>query len=274
VTGPARLGGLSSAFETAKRERRGAFLPFLTSGYPDLVESDRLAAALCDEGADVLELGVPFSDPIADGPVIQRTTETALRAGATLAHALGQTMRLHARYDTPIVLMTYLNPVLRYGTRSFITDAVSAGVDGVILVDLPPEEEEPLWEGLRDAGIDTVTLVAPTTDPARLARIARRASGFLYVVARLGVTGQGPSDAVLDSILDRCRALSPLPRCLGFGMDLTTPIGRYRGKAEGIVVGSALLQTLLESPDARAREARARRFAQSMRAKLAELAPS
>ena len=273
MTGPARLGGLAGAFETAKRERRGAFLPFLTSGFPDLVESDRLAAALCEEGADILELGVPFSDPIADGPVIQRTTEAALRAGATLAHALGQVMRLHARYDTPIVLMTYLNPVLRYGTSSFITDAVSAGVDGIILVDLPPEEEEPLWEGLRTAGIDTVTLVAPTTEPERLHRIARRASGFLYVVARLGVTGQGRSDAALDSILDRCRALTTLPRCLGFGMDLTTPIGRYRGKAEGIVVGSALLSTILEAPDARAREGHARRFAQSMRAKLQELAP-
>jgi len=273
VTGPGRLGRIARAFETAKRERRGAFLPFLTSGFPDLVESDRLAAALCESGADLLELGVPFSDPIADGPVIQRTTEAALRAGATLAHVLGQAMRLHARYDTPIVLMTYLNPILRYGTRSFITDAVSAGVDGVILVDLPPEEEEPLWEGLRDAGIDTVTLVAPTTEPLRLARIAERASGFLYVVARLGVTGQGPSDAALDSILDRCRALTPLPRCLGFGMDLKTPIERYRGKAEGIVVGSALLKTLLESHDARAREASARSFAQSMRAKLLELGP-
>ncbi|TMQ47144.1 MAG: tryptophan synthase subunit alpha [Candidatus Eisenbacteria bacterium] len=273
MTGPARLGGIARAFEAAKRERRGAFLPFLTSGFPDLVESDRLAAALCEEGADVLELGVPFSDPVADGPVIQRASEAALRAGATLAHTLGQAMRLHARHDTPIVLMTYLNPVLRYGTQRFVSDAAAALVDGVILVDLPPEEEPELWDALRAAGIDTVTLVAPTTEPGRLVRIAERASGFLYVVARLGVTGQGRIDAALDSILDRCRELTPLPRCLGFGMDLKTPIGRYRGKAEGIVVGSALLETILEGSDPRSREERARGFVRGMRARLPELSP-
>jgi len=164
VTPPGRLG---RAFETARRERRGAFLPFLTSGFPDLVESDRLAQALCEEGADALELGVPFSDPIADGPVIQRTTEAALEAGATLAHALGQAMRLRARHETPLVLMTYLNPILRYGAARFASDAADAGVDGLILVDLPPEEDPSLWEEVRRRGIDTIPLVAPTTEIGR-----------------------------------------------------------------------------------------------------------
>jgi len=266
-------GRLARAFSKARTERRGAFIPFLTSGFPDLVESDRLAGALCEEGADVLELGVPFSDPIADGPTIQRTTESALTAGTTLAHVLGQAMRLRARHETPLVLMTYLNPILRYGAGRFVSDAAAAGVDGVILVDLPPEEEPEFWEALRAADIDTVALIAPTTDESRLARVVSGARGFLYVVARLGVTGRGGSDDAVEAMLQRCRSLSALPRCLGFGIDLETPIERYRGKAEGVVVGSSLLESILAAPDARAREERARRFARAFRTKLPGLDP-
>ena len=271
MTGSGRLG---HAFEKARGEHRGAFLPFLTSGFPDLVESDRLALALCEEGVDALELGVPFSDPIADGPVIQRTTEVALRAGVTLGHVLGQAMRLRARHATPLVLMTYLNPILRYGAARFASDAAAAGVDGLVLVDLPPEEEPGLWSDFRDAGIDTIALVAPTTDESRLARVVESASGFLYVVARLGVTGRGGNDAAVDSILERCRALTRLPRCLGFGIDLETPIDRYRGKAEGVVVGSSLLDSILAAGDARSREENARRFARSFQKKLPGLDPA
>jgi tryptophan synthase alpha chain len=270
VTAPGRLG---RAFENARRERRGAFIPFHTSGFPDLVESDRLASALCEEGADALELGVPFSDPIADGPVIQRTTEAALRAGATLAHVLGQALRLRARHETPLVLMTYLNPVLRYGAERFAADAAAAGVDGLVLVDLPPEEEPSLWEEVRGHGIDTIPLVAPTTEPSRLPRLLEGAQGYVYVVARLGVTGSGVGDEAVDSLLERCRALTGAPRCLGFGIGLETPIERYRGKAEGVIVGSALLDSILAAPDARAREACARRFVREFRKKLPGLAP-
>lgn len=265
MSGPGRIG---RAFQKASAERRFAFVPFLTSGYPDLVESDRLASALCEEGADVLELGVPFSDPIADGPVIQRTTEAALRAGTTLAHVLGQAMRLRARHETPIVLMTYLNPILRYGARRFTEDAASAGVDGLILVDLPPEEEPELWEDARAHGLDTIGLVAPTTDPGRLARVVRGSRGFLYVVARLGVTGKGSEDLGVEDLLTRCRSLTDVPRCLGFGIGLTTAIDRYRGRAEGLVVGSALLEAILAAKDAGAREEAARRFTKDFRKKL------
>jgi tryptophan synthase alpha chain len=271
VTGHGRLG---RAFETARGEHRGAFIPFLTSGFPDLVESDRLASVLCEEGVDALELGVPFSDPIADGPTIQRTTESALRAGVTLGHVLGQAKRLRSRHATPLVLMTYLNPILRYGAERFASDAAAAGVDGIVLVDLPPEEEPELWKQVRDAGIDTIALVAPTTDASRLARVVKSASGFLYVVARLGVTGRGGSDATVDSILERCRALTGLPRCLGFGIDPETPIERYRGKAEGVIVGSSLLDSILAAPDARGREASARRFARAILRKLPGLDPA
>jgi tryptophan synthase alpha chain len=274
LTPPGPPGRLGRAFTTARREGRGAFAPFLTSGFPDLVESDRLASAICEEGVDLLELGVPFSDPVADGPVIQRTTEAALRAGTTLAHVLGQAMRLRARYETPLVLMTYLNPVLRYGAKRFAADAAAAGVDGLVLVDLPPEEEPGLWEDLRGEGIDTIPLVAPTTDPARLPRLLEGARGYIYVVARLGVTGKGQEDAAVDSLLTRCRVLTDAPRCLGFGIGLQTPIERYRGKAEGVIVGSALLEAILAARTADAREEAARRFAREFRKKLPGLGPA
>jgi len=265
-----RIGG---AIDAARRDRRGAFIPYLTSGFPDLAESDRLALALCDEGVDALELGVPFSDPLADGPTIQRTTRVALAAGTTLAHVLGQALRIRARWETPLILMSYLNPILRYGAR-FALDAREAGVDGVIVVDLPPEEEPALWLKLQSSGLDTIALVAPTTAPDRLQRIASRARGFLYVVARLGVTGAVPGDSGVEPLLARCRELSPLPRCLGFGIGPATDLSRYRGLAEGIVVGSSLLDALLEAPDAAAREARARAFVKAIKPRLSALAPA
>lgn len=265
-------GRIARAFEALAGAGRSAFIPYLTSGYPDSRESDRLALALCEEGADLLELGVPFSDPLADGTVIQRATEVALRAGASLRHALAQAGRIRARVQTPLVLMTYLNPVLRYGTHAFARDAAGAGVDGVLLVDLPPEEERALWEALRGAGIDTIAMVSPTTAPARLPRIVERARGYVYVVARLGVTGIGSADPRVDSMLTRARTLTLLPRCLGFGFDLTSELRPYRGRAEGIIVGSALLQALLDAPGAPEREARARAFARAFRAKLEDVA--
>jgi tryptophan synthase alpha chain len=268
---PGRIG---RAFEAARRDRRGAFIPYLTSGFPDITESDRLAEALCEEGADVLELGVPFSDPLADGPVIQRATQAALDAGTTLAQVLEQARRIRARHQTPLVLMTYLNPVARFGAARFAKDASDAGVDGVILVDLPPEEDPDFWGMLGESGLDTIALVAPTTAPGRIETIAARARGFVYVVARLGVTGGGDADPAIAEVLRRCRSHSPLPRCLGFGIGKGSDLGRWRGMAEGVIVGSALIQEILSSPDAAARVPRVRAFAREMRAKLPVLAPA
>lgn len=265
--------GVARAFQSARRDRRGAFIPYLTSGYPDPAESDRLALALCEEGADVLELGVPFSDPVADGPTIQRTTQAALAHGTTLGHVLGQALRIRARHETPIVLMSYLNPILRHGVERFVDEAADAGVDGAIVVDLPPEEDPPVWEALQSGGLDTVALVTPTTDPARLSSIAARARGYLYVVARLGVTGAGHDDPMLPGLLDRCRDASPLPRCLGFGLSLASDLERFRGRAEGAIVGSSLLEAIASEPAAAGRERAAREFARAFRAKLDALAP-
>lgn len=264
-------GAIGRALGSALRERRGALLPFLTSGFPDPGESDRLALAACEEGADALELGVPFSDPLADGPVIQETTRRALGAGATLAGAIAQARRIRARHETPIVLMTYVNPVLRHGPERFAREAADAGVAGVILVDLPPGEDPDLWDAVDASGLETITLVAPTTDPARLPVIAARARGFLYVVARLGVTGAGETDPGLERLLARCREHTPLPRCLGFGIHARSDLARFRGLAEGVVVGSGLLAAILAEPDADARERAARAFLRAMRARLPEL---
>lgn len=264
-------GRIGRAFENARGERRVALIPYLTSGFPDAQESDRLAEALSEEGADILELGVPFSDPLADGPVIQRSTEAALRGGATLARAIDQVRRLRARRDTPIVLMSYVNPVARYGVARFAADAKAAGVDGTILVDLPPEEEPELWAALRARDLETITLAAPTTEPGRLPAIAARASGYLYVVARLGVTGRGAGDPAARDLLRRCRELSALPRCLGFGVDSASKLEGYRGLVEGLIVGSALLEPLLSASTASERETRARAFVRSFRPKLEAL---
>lgn len=265
-----RIGG---ALTRARDQGRGALIPFLTSGFPDLAESDRLASALCDEGADVLELGVPFSDPLADGPTIQRTTQAALEHGTTLAHVLGQALRLRSRFETPLVLMTYLNPILRYGMTRFADDARDAGVDGVILVDLPPEEDPAIWDAIRAGGLDTITLVAPTTPESRLEGIAARASGFLYVVARLGVTGRGEEDPGLERILRACRARTSLSRCVGFGIGRGTDLARLRGLAEGVIVGSGLLEEILAGSGPDDRERRARSFLRELQAKLPALAP-
>jgi tryptophan synthase alpha chain len=267
-------GAIGRALAKALGERRGAFLPYLTSGFPDPDESDRLALAICEEGADALELGVPFSDPLADGPVIQETSRRALAAGATLGITLAQARRIRARHETPIVLMSYVNPIVRYGPDRFACDAAEAGVDGVILVDLPPGEDPGLWGAMDAAGLDTITLVAPTTDPSRLPLIASRARGFLYVVARLGVTGAGEVDPGVESLLTKCRAHTRLPRCVGFGFGNESNLRRYRGLAEGIIVGSALLAEVLGSPNAASRERRAREFCRSIRSRLADLNPA
>ncbi|MGH7682121.1 MAG: tryptophan synthase subunit alpha [Candidatus Eiseniibacteriota bacterium] len=265
-------GRIGRAFDAARDARRGALIPYLTSGFPDRAESDRLALALCEEGADVLELGVPFSDPLADGPVIQRATARALEGGTSLHDVLQQVARIRGRHETPIVLMTYLNPVVRYGVARFAKSARESGVDGVILVDLPPEEDPDVWDQVRTAGIDTIAMVAPTTRPERMPAIAARARGFLYVVARLGVTGQGTVDPGTSATLKRCRTHSPLPRCLGFGIGRESDVAPYRGDAEGIIVGSALLEEIIRGADASAREAAVRTLVRDLRAKLPSLA--
>jgi tryptophan synthase alpha chain len=204
-----------------------------------------LAAA----GALAIEVGIPFSDPIADGPDIQRASEWAVRAGVGAREALELIRRFRRESQTPIVVMTYCNPVLRLGIEAFATESHAAGVDGVILSDLPPDESPDVWQALERAGLDRVLLVAPTTEDARLQVILARASGFVYCLSRTGVTGggAGTSGPIAERIA-ALRARTPLPIAVGFGISSAADARALRGVADAIVVGAAFMRAVTADP--------------------------
>ena len=219
---------------------------------------------MADEIADILEVGVPFSDPLADGPVIQRSTFTALRQGMTLAGTLELVGRLQPR--KPVVIFSYLNPVLQYGIDRFLADAQRLGIAGLLLTDLPAGGDPPLEARIRDSSLDLVRLIAPTTSPARLAEAAAGAEGFLYLVARLGVTGASRKlSHDLAEQVARVRAVTPLPIAVGFGISTPAQAAEVAGLADGVVVGSVLVD-LLEREGVGA----VRRFLGQLRAVLDE----
>jgi tryptophan synthase alpha chain len=233
-----RLRGL---FERLRTEKRAALVPYLTAGDPDPRTTVEYALALGEGGADLIELGVPFSDPLADGPVIQRASERALAAGTRLDDVLRCAEEI-ARSSLPVVLMTYVNPVLRRGWERFASDAGAAGVWGVILTDVPPEEAAPFLPAAERADLGTIFLVAPTSGPARIADAVRTTTGFLYCVSRLGVTGERRT--LSDSfrpVLDRVRRATDLPVALGFGISTPEQAREAARLADGVVVGSRLV---------------------------------
>jgi tryptophan synthase alpha chain len=227
-----------------------AFVAFLTAGDPSLERTVDAAREMEAAGVDVLELGVPFSDPLADGPVIQRASERALRRGITLARVLGAARAIRARSALPLLLFSYFNPILRYGLDRLAREAADSGVDGVLVTDLPPEEAGDWIRVAREAGLDTVFLAAPTSSDARLRLVAEVSRGFVYAVSRTGVTGEGealPDDAAL--LAGRLKALTEAPVALGFGIATPAQVAAAAALAEGVVVGSALVRFLEESPD-------------------------
>jgi tryptophan synthase alpha chain len=233
---------LRRALDAIRARNRAAFIPFLTAGDPSIDATVEYGDALAEGGADLLELGIPFSDPLADGPVIQRATERALRAGATVRGVLRCAETIRARTDLPIVLMTYLNPVLRYGWDAFAKDAAAAGAAGLILTDVPPEEAGPFLEAAARHEVGTVFLVAPTSGEERIRAAAGISTGFVYCVSRLGVTGGSTclSDAFLP-VLERVRAVSDVPIGLGFGISTPDDAAEAARLADGVVVGSRLV---------------------------------
>lgn len=236
-------------FAVAAAEGRKPFIAFVTAGDPSLDRTVAIAAELEDAGVDILELGVPFSDPLADGPVIQRASERALAAGADLASVLGAVRRIRARSELPLLLFSYMNPLLRYGLDRLARDAAAAGVDGVLVTDLPPEEAEDWISCARRSGLDTVFLAAPTSPDARLRRVAESSRGFVYAVSRTGVTGERDAlsgDAA--ALVARIRALTPLPVALGFGISTPGQVRAASAAADGVVVGSAIVRFLEEDP--------------------------
>jgi tryptophan synthase alpha chain len=244
-----RGSAISGAFARVRRERRAAFVPFLMAGDPDLATTERLVAALAEAGADVVELGVPFSDPIADGPVNQAAAGRALAAGATLERILESVARLRSETDVPIVLFSYFNPIHRYGVERFAEHAAGSGVDGVLIVDLPPEEAE--REGLAAlaaAGLDPIFLLAPTSTAERLRAVRKAGRGFVYFVSRLGVTGEREAlPAELARQVGTVRKRLDLPVAVGFGISTPAQAAAVARLADGVVVGSALVRRVAEA---------------------------
>jgi tryptophan synthase alpha chain len=242
------MSRLQPSFERLKADGRGGLVAYLTAGDPDLDTSASIAVAVAQAGADVLEIGVPFSDPLADGPVIQRAIERALAAGTTLRRSLDLVRQVRSAVETPIVLFTYANPVLRMGASLFARGAADAGADGVLILDYPVEEAEPLRAPLVEAGLDPIFLVSPTTTDARIRRSGELGAGFLYVISRLGVTGMRDQLAAdVPALLARVRAASSLPIAIGFGISTPAQVAEACRAADAAVVGSALVDTIARS---------------------------
>ena len=240
------MSRIARRFDTLRQAGRKALVPFVTAGDPTPEVTVPLLHALVDAGADLLELGVPFSDPMADGPVIQRASERALAAGMTLPRVLEMVAEFRRDdAETPVVLMGYLNPVEAFGYAAFAAAAQQAGVDGLLTVDLPPEEADDLVAALRDSGLDPIFLVSPTSDAGRIELIADHASGFVYYVSFKGVTGSGALD--LESIADKLaevRGATPLPLGVGFGISDAGRAAAVASVADAVIVGSALVSRL------------------------------
>ncbi|MBI1893857.1 MAG: tryptophan synthase subunit alpha [Candidatus Rokubacteria bacterium] len=240
------MSRISTTFARLRSRGERAFIPYLTAGDPSLEVTRALVLEAEARGADLIELGFPFSDPLADGPIIQRASQRALDGGVTLLGLLDLARELRGRLRAPLILMTYMNPLLAYGLEA-VTKEASAGFDGLIVPDLPLEEAGPLQRGARQAGLDLIFLVAPTSSPERIRLIARKTRGFLYAVSLRGVTGpraQLPSDLV--SYLQGIRAVTEKPISVGFGISHPEQVRALAAYADGVIVGSALVHLVEE----------------------------
>jgi len=238
---------LEATFARLRGRGERALVTYFMAGDPSLADTRRLVIEAARRGADVVELGVPFSDPLADGPVIQRAAMRALAAGTTMPRVLETVATLRAEVSVPLVLLAYYNPVLAFGLKTFARTAADAGVDGVIVADLPPEEADPLAAEAEAAGLDLIHLVAPTSTPPRVRLIARRSRGFIYVVSRTGVTGERqelPPD--LATQIRTLRLVTTKPVCIGFGISTPAQVAAIGRLADGAIVGSAIVRLVEE----------------------------
>jgi len=247
------MSRIRERFRELKGAGRGGFIPFITAGDPDLATTERLLIELAKAGADIIELGVPFSDPVADGEVIQRASERALRNGVTVHDALTCVSNVRRHIKVPVVLFSYFNPLLQFGPKPFAMAASQAGIDGVLVTDLIPEEAESWTRNLLEQRLDPIFLIAPTTSDKRLAQIAQQAHGFIYAVSRAGVTGERDEmtrDA--EALVKRIRSVSDLPVAVGFGISSPEQVRSVWHFADAAVVGSAIvkqIEKLGNSPD-------------------------
>lgn len=256
---------IQSLFSCLAAEKRAALVAYLTAGDPSPDRTPALVAALERGGADLIELGVPFSDPIADGPVIQRGSDRALKAGTTVKKVLEIARQIRDQSEIPLLLFTYMNPVLRYGLDALARDAKAAGIDGCLLTDLSVEEAAPYVNVMRSAGLDTVFLATPTSTPARMKLVAEYSTGFVYLVSRMGVTGERA--AVSDSLgplVTAMRASTKLPLAAGFGISTPEQAKAVAKIADGVVVGSAVVRLIEQNAGEAALEGFARELRKGM----------
>jgi tryptophan synthase alpha chain len=247
------MSRIDDRFRTLRARGERALLPFITAGDPDLETTERLIHALAEAGADAIEIGVPFSDPMAEGPTIQRSSERALRAGASLRRILELVRRVRPDVDVPLILMGYANNFFAMGDTGFADAARIVGVDGVIVVDLPPEEGAEFYAAVRSSCIDPIFLASPTTTPVRAQMLVKETRGFLYYVSLTGVTGaRAEVGADVEASVAALRRIGDIPICVGFGVSTPDHVRRVGGFADGVVVGSALVDRIdrAASPDA------------------------
>ena len=263
------MSRIKTRLDALQAAGRKALIPYVTAGDPYADATPEIMHALAAGGADVIELGVPFSDPMADGPVIQKASERALARGISLEKVLAMVRAFRQDdHTTPVVLMGYANPVERYGVERFVADATSAGVDGVLIVDYPPEECEAFAAALKGAGLDPIFLLAPTSTETRMAQVGRIASGYVYYVSLKGVTGAGHLDTeAVAAMLPRIRAHVPLPLGVGFGIRDAATAQAVARVADAVVIGSRLVQILEVQPRDRV-AAEAKAFMAEIRAAL------
>ena len=241
------MSRIEATFAALKKRGETALIPFITAGDPNLDTTVELVLTLAEAGADVVELGVPFSDPMADGPTIQAASQRALEAGTTLGGVLACVTAIRKKTQIPLVLMGYYNPVFRYGAEKFAAAAAAAGVDALLLVDLPPEEIDEIDEVMAAAEIDLITLLVPTRPPERMARLAAAAQGYLYYVSMTGVTGsQKISPADIRVAVEELKQMTAVPVSVGFGITTAADARAVGAFADGVVVGSALVKIIEE----------------------------
>jgi tryptophan synthase alpha chain len=259
---------LDAAFAAARADNRAALMPYLTAGFPDPDAYVDLAVAVLEAGADVIEIGIPFSDPLLDGPAVQRSQQAALENGITPARCLTYAAEIHARTPKPLLFMGAYNPILAYGPARFCRDAADAGISGLILPDLPYEEQEEVQTAAGEHRLHVIQMVAPTSTSERLQRVCRAASGFIYCISVAGVTGARASvRSTAQPLVERVRACTDVPAAVGFGIAGPDQAREVAAFADGVAVGSALTTLLAETPRQEAQEA-ACRFVRSLRAAL------
>ncbi|MCF8069946.1 MAG: tryptophan synthase subunit alpha [Desulfobacterales bacterium] len=244
------MSRITDTFEKLKVKNEKALVGFVTAGDPDIKRSMEIITKMCDAGMDILELGVPFSDPTADGPVIQRSSARAIDQGVTLKDVIAMTKKIRANTDIPIILFSYYNPIHAYGLKTFYDDATRAGADGILIVDLPPEESDEMTSQWPGDELSLIRLVAPTTPAERMKKIANGASGFLYMVSKTGVTGSdGLDNSEISSTYSHLSAASDLPICVGFGISTPEQVAAVANIADGVVIGSAFERTIEDNID-------------------------